>query len=127
MDQAGATMSQVVSEIRRVTQIMGEISAASSEQSTGMAQVGEAVGQMDQATQQNAALVEETAAAAESLRHQADKLVQAVSLFRLPQQAQTAPRAQPQGSVPPVAKPPTVGLSSHGSAAREPAAQWGAF
>jgi uncharacterized phage infection (PIP) family protein YhgE len=64
-------MTEVVSSIRRVTDIMGEISAASSEQSAGVAQVGEAVTQMDQATQQNAALVEERRAAAESLKQQA--------------------------------------------------------
>jgi hypothetical protein len=62
---------------------MGEISAASTEQSQGVAQVGEAVTQMDQATQQNAALVEEMAAAASSLRGQAQDLVQAVSVFKL--------------------------------------------
>jgi methyl-accepting chemotaxis protein-1 (serine sensor receptor) len=66
VDEAGSRMSEIVTSIRRVTDIMGEISAASAEQSTGMAQVGEAVTQMDQATQQNAALVEESAAAAES-------------------------------------------------------------
>ena len=83
VDQAGATMTEVVTAIRRVTDIMGEISAASSEQSTGVAQVGEAVTQMDQATQQNAALVEESAAAAESLKVQALQLVQAVAVFKL--------------------------------------------
>jgi methyl-accepting chemotaxis protein len=83
VDQAGATMAEVVSSIRRVTDIMGEISAASSEQSQGVAQVGEAVTQMDQVTQQNAALVEESAAAAESLRGQAQQLVQAMSVFKL--------------------------------------------
>ena len=83
VDQAGATMAEVVSSIRRVTDIMGEISAASTEQSTGVAQVGEAVTQMDQATQQNAALVEESAAAAESLKSQAQHLVQAVAVFKL--------------------------------------------
>ncbi|WP_345061502.1 methyl-accepting chemotaxis protein, partial [Acidovorax lacteus] len=67
VDKAGSTMTEVVTAIRRVTDIMGEISAASSEQSSGVAQVGEAVTQMDQATQQNAALVEEMAAAAASL------------------------------------------------------------
>jgi methyl-accepting chemotaxis protein len=76
-------MSQVVGSIKRVTDIMGEISAASTEQSTGVAQVGEAVGQMDRATQQNAALVEEGAAAAESMKVQAAQLVQAVAVFRL--------------------------------------------
>ena len=83
VDQAGATMTEVVSAIRRVTDIMGEISAASTEQSAGVAQVGEAVTQMDQATQQNAALVEESAAAADSLKSQAQHLVQAVAVFTL--------------------------------------------
>jgi len=83
VNQAGVTMAEVVSSIRRVTDIMGEISAASTEQSAGVAQVGEAVTQMDQATQQNAALVEESAAAAESLKSQAQQLVQAVAVFKL--------------------------------------------
>ncbi len=83
VDQAGVTMAEVVSSIRRVTDIMGEISAASTEQSAGVAQVGEAVSQMDQVTQQNAALVEESAAAAESLKVQAHQLVQAVAVFKL--------------------------------------------
>ncbi|MCX7251451.1 MAG: chemotaxis protein, partial [Burkholderiales bacterium] len=68
---------------KRVTDIMGEISAASAEQSSGVGQVGEAVMQMDQATQQNAALVEEMAAAATSLQDQAEELVQTVAGFRL--------------------------------------------
>jgi methyl-accepting chemotaxis protein len=83
VDKAGATMSEVVASIRRVTDIMGEISAASSEQSQGVSQVGEAITQMDQATQQNAALVEESAAAADSLKTQAGQLVDAVAVFRL--------------------------------------------
>jgi len=83
VDKAGATMTEVVSSIRRVTDIMGEISAASSEQSAGVSQVGEAVTQMDQATQQNAALVEEMAAAASSLKSQAQELVQTVAVFKL--------------------------------------------
>jgi len=73
----------MVASIRNVTHIMGEISAASSEQSAGVTQVGEAVTLMDQATQQNAALVEEMAAAASSLRGQADDLVSAVAVFRI--------------------------------------------
>ncbi|MFN4030767.1 MAG: methyl-accepting chemotaxis protein [Acidovorax temperans] len=85
VDKAGATMTEVVTAIRRVTDIMGEISAASSEQSAGVGQVGEAVTQMDQATQQNAALVEEMAAAAASLNTQAGELVQAVAVFKLAQ------------------------------------------
>ena len=83
VDQAGATMKEVVDSIVRVTHIMGEISTASSEQSAGVAQVSEAVTQMDRATQQNAALVEESAAAAMSLKAQADQLVSAVSVFTL--------------------------------------------
>ncbi|MDB5849650.1 MAG: hypothetical protein JWP29_3402 [Rhodoferax sp.] len=87
VDRAGSTMTEVVTSIRRVTDIMGEISAASSEQAAGVAQVGDAVTQMDQATQQNAALVEEMAAAATSLRTQAQDLVQVVAVFNLGQVA----------------------------------------
>ena len=83
VDKAGATMTEVVASIRRVTDIMGEISAASSQQSAGVSQVGEAVTQMDQATQQNAALVEQMAAAASSLNSQAGELVTAVAVFKL--------------------------------------------
>ena len=83
VDQAGATMSQVVAAIKRVTDIMGEISSASTEQSQGVSQVGEAITSMDQTTQQNAALVEEMAAAASSLKTQAQDLVQSVAVFKL--------------------------------------------
>ncbi|MES2947656.1 MAG: methyl-accepting chemotaxis protein [Pseudomonadota bacterium] len=83
VDKAGATMNEVVASIRRVTDIMGEISAASSEQSAGVSQVGEAITQMDHTTQKNAALVEEMAAAASSLKSQAGDLVQTVAVFKL--------------------------------------------
>jgi uncharacterized phage infection (PIP) family protein YhgE len=76
-------MTEVVASIKRVTDIMGEIAAASQEQSAGVAQVGEAVTQMDRATQQNAALVEQSAAAADSLKAQAHQLVESVAVFRL--------------------------------------------
>ena len=99
VDQAGVTMTEVVASIRRVTDIMGEISAASVEQSSGVAQVGEAVAQMDQATQQNAALVEESAAAAESLKGQAEQLVQSVAVFKLAQGA-AAPAAPVYAAAP---------------------------
>ncbi len=95
VDQAGATMSEVVSSIRRVTDLMGEISAASNEQAVGVAQVGEAVTALDQTTQQNAALVEEMAAAASSLKSQAEELVQVVGVFNL--------QGQPQGTAHPSA------------------------
>ena len=83
VDEAGATINDVVTSIQRVTDIMAEISSASREQSSGVVQVGEAVTAMDQATQQNAALVEQSAAAAESLRTQAQVLVELVSVFKL--------------------------------------------
>lgn len=83
VDQAGTTMTEVVGAIRRVTDLMGEISAASEEQASGVAQVGQAVSHMDQATQQNAALVEEMAAAAGRLKTQAQDLVQTVAVFNL--------------------------------------------
>ncbi len=83
VDQAGVTMTEVVSSIKRVTDIMGEISAASNEQALGVAQVGEAIAQMDQTTQQNAAMVEEMSASAAGLKSLADELVQSVSVFKL--------------------------------------------
>ncbi len=82
VDKAGTTMAEVVSAIQRVTGLMSEISAASSAQSDGVAQVGEAVVVMDRGTQQNAALVEQSAAAARSMQQQAAQLVRAVDVFR---------------------------------------------
>lgn len=82
-EQAGATMQQIDASVRRMAELVGEISVASREQSEGVSQVDEAVAQMDRATQQNAALVEQTAAAAESLKAQAGQLVQAAAVFRL--------------------------------------------
>jgi methyl-accepting chemotaxis protein len=75
-------MQEVVNAVKRVTDIMGEISAASTEQSQGIEQVNKAITQMDETTQQNAALVEQAAAAAESMQDQAASLSQAVSVFR---------------------------------------------
>jgi len=80
---AGATMQEVVTSIKNVTHIMGEIQIASEEQGTGIVQVVESIMRMDHTTQQNAALVEEMAAAAESLNAQAQDLVQTVEFFRL--------------------------------------------
>jgi methyl-accepting chemotaxis protein len=87
VDQAGATMDEVVTSIRRVTDIMSEIASASQEQTGGIEQVNQAIGQMDQVTQQNAALVEEAAAAAASMEDQAAKLAQVVGVFKLDRQA----------------------------------------
>jgi len=83
VSQAGATMDEVVTSIQRVTDIMGEITSASAEQSSGIEHVNLAIGQMDSVTQQNAALVEEAAAAAASLQDQAAALAQVVSIFKL--------------------------------------------
>ncbi|MDT8990301.1 methyl-accepting chemotaxis protein [Curvibacter sp. APW13] len=83
VDRAGETMQEVVTAIERVTRLMGEISGASAEQRSGVAQIGEAITQMDQVTQQNAALVEQIAAAASGLRNQAHDLVQAVAVFQV--------------------------------------------
>jgi|688.fasta_scaffold10661_17 methyl-accepting chemotaxis protein-1 (serine sensor receptor) len=82
-ERAGTTMGDIVTSIRRVTDIMGEIAAASNEQSSGIEQVNKAVSLMDEATQQNAALVEQAAAAAESLEEQAQALNEAIAAFRL--------------------------------------------
>ncbi|WP_438332346.1 methyl-accepting chemotaxis protein [Burkholderia pseudomallei] len=81
--QAGETMTEILQAVRRVTDIMGEIAAASEEQSSGISQVGRAVTQMDEMTQQNAALVEEAAAAASSLQEQAARLRESVSAFQV--------------------------------------------
>jgi methyl-accepting chemotaxis protein len=83
VERAGSTMDEVVDAVKRVTDIMGEISAASEEQSHGIMQINQAVVQMDQVTQQNAALVEQAAAAAGSLEAQAHKLKEAVAIFRV--------------------------------------------
>jgi methyl-accepting chemotaxis protein len=104
--------------IRRVTDIMGEISAASSEQSQGVAQVGEAVTQMDQATQQNAALVEESAAAAESLRNQAAQLVQAMSVFHTGTGSSAAARSRMEQAAAPAPTPAPTTLPGHGAQRR---------
>ena len=83
VDEAGASMNDIVSQVQRVGQLIGEISSATVQQSSGIGQIGDAVGALDQTTQQNAALVEQSAAAAESLSHQAARLTQIVSVFRL--------------------------------------------
>ena len=110
VDRAGVTMTEIVASIKRVTDIMGEISNASSEQSAGVAQVGHAVTQMDRTTQQNAALVEASASAADSLRAQAQHLVEAVAVFKLPPDAErdavgVAARAPAKRQAAPMAKP----------------------
>ncbi|MBS0611259.1 MAG: cache domain-containing protein [Proteobacteria bacterium] len=118
VDKAGSTMTEVVNAIRRVTDIMGEISAASREQAGGVAQVGEAVTQMDQATQQNAALVEESSAAAASLNTQAAQLVQAVAVFKLAGPAELASATAPQWAMAPPSA--TIGMPARPRATPRP-------
>jgi methyl-accepting chemotaxis protein len=110
VDQAGLTMNEIVASVKRVTDIIGEISVASDEQTTGLDQINIAITQMDQVTQHNAALVEEAAAAAEALQNQGTALATAVSIFQLTdeqtRQHSTAPIAKRKMSVQkPAAKP----------------------
>ena len=102
VEEAGKTMDEIVQSVQRVTDIMGEISAASTEQSAGINQVNNAITQMDEVTQQNAALVEEAAAAAESLMEQANNLVESVGQFKLSANeaaGNTSPAPAPRSSV----------------------------
>ncbi|WP_457323221.1 methyl-accepting chemotaxis protein [Roseateles sp. P5_E11] len=103
--EAGSTMDEVVGQVRRVADLISEISAASSEQGKGIGQIGDAVNQLDQVTQQNAALVEESAAAAESLRIQAGQLAETVAAFKLDAVNAARPAAAP------VSRPRTAGVA----------------
>jgi methyl-accepting chemotaxis protein len=85
VNEAGQTMGDIVAQVRRVTDLIGEITSATLEQSSGIGQVNQAVTQLDQMTQQNAALVEQSAAAAQSLKDQADRLAEAVAMFKVSQ------------------------------------------
>jgi len=106
VEEAGSTMVEVVDSVKRVTDIMAEIMAASQEQSAGIEQVNQAIAQMDQVTQQNAALVEEAAAAAESLNEQAVNLANAVSTFKLEGMvSNTKVTSHPPGSINRVREP----------------------
>ncbi|MBH1993473.1 MAG: MCP four helix bundle domain-containing protein [Burkholderiales bacterium] len=106
--QAGSTMNDIVDSVQRVSDIITEITAASSEQSVGIDEINRAIGQMDAVTQQNAALVEESAAAAESMQHQAHNLAQVVSVFKL--NGQQASVSGLKGMQRPAAKTPQDAL-----------------
>lgn len=130
VDRAGQTMTEVVTSIRRVTDLMGEISSASNEQSMGVSQIHEAITHLDQATQQNAALVEEMSAAASSLNTQAEGLVNTVSVFKLPggaanrQQRRAAPAATPKPAAKTAVKGTAPGrVGSNKASAPAPARQ----
>jgi methyl-accepting chemotaxis protein len=125
--EAGETMNDIVNQVKRVNDLVAEITSASQEQSTGIAQVGDAVAQLDQVTQQNAALVEESAAAAESMKHQAIKLAETVSIFNVggqPAMARPAPAAAPaKRAIPAPRKPqaPAGKVNTKSAARAEPA------
>jgi methyl-accepting chemotaxis protein len=106
VQDAGSTMNEIVASVQRVTDVIGEITAAATEQSGGIAQVNSAIGSLDQMTQQNAALVEESAAAAESLRDQAQRLNGVVATFNLGQgHAEAPPRIATATRAPRAAAP----------------------
>ena len=124
VQDAGTTMQDIVQSVQRVNDMIGEITAASTEQSAGVSQVNQAVGNLDQMTQQNAALVEESAAAAQSLREQAEQLAQVVSIFKV--NTSGLPPAQPVRRSAPVAAPaPARGVPAPAKPAplRTPAAK----
>ena len=100
VESAGETMGEIVTSVKRVSDIIAEITAASQEQSSGIDQVSQAITQMDQVTQQNAALVEQAAAAAESMRDQAAAMAQVVSVFVVEATGHTAPAATPPRTAP---------------------------
>jgi methyl-accepting chemotaxis protein len=100
VDEAGQTMDLIVTSIRQVADIMGEITAATQEQSNGIEEVNQAITQMDEMTQQNAALVEQAAAAAESMQEQAQMLAQAVSIFKLSHDEGHRPAARAMAPAP---------------------------
>ena len=133
--EAGRTMDEIVDSVKRVTDIMGEITAASQEQSTGIEQVNQAIAQMDQVTQQNAALVEEASAAAQSMQEQAASLVEAVGVFKLGHDEGAAVLAQAQAksraAVPPKRTEPALKRSSPPKALpakhEAPAGDWTEF
>jgi methyl-accepting chemotaxis protein-1 (serine sensor receptor) len=112
-DAAGASMSEIVNQVRRVNDLIADITSAAIEQSSGISQVNEAVVQMDHVTQQNAALVEESAAAAASLKSQAEKLASVVSVFKLnatPRSAASNEQGPPRKTVPSPSPTPAPGL-----------------
>ncbi|MFC0132916.1 methyl-accepting chemotaxis protein [Massilia eurypsychrophila] len=106
VNEAGATMTDIVDSVRRVTDIMGEITSASQEQTAGIDQINVAISQMDQVTQQNAALVEQASAASEAMQEQAAKLALVVSVFQLDNSTMTAARIAPRPARRAVSAPP---------------------
>jgi methyl-accepting chemotaxis protein len=139
VDQAGATMHEIVASIQRVADIIGDIQSASGEQAAGIEQINQAIAQMDQVTQQNAALVEQSAAASEAMQEQAKKLSGLVSTFRLERQQlalampaparKPSPRPQARPAIAPGKRPVATAPAQPArvAAGRTPAEDWEAF
>ncbi|WP_050476204.1 methyl-accepting chemotaxis protein [Herbaspirillum rhizosphaerae] len=143
VEQAGTTMTDVVNSVRRVTDIVGEISSASEEQSDGIEQINLAITQMDEVTQKNAALVEEAAAAAQSMQHQAGTLLEVVSIFKLGAEhgaapklthqkttvdiTPAAPKLPAQAAAKPAAKPVAKAVQTPAAVAQDSEASWEQF
>ena len=119
VQDAGGTMQEIVQSVQRVTDMIGEVTAASTEQSTGIGQVNQAVVNLDQMTQQNAALVEESTAAAQSLREQARQLAEAVSVFKV--QGGGVQAAAPVARSTPAPAPVPAAAAARAPAACKPA------
>ncbi|MBV8621553.1 MAG: cache domain-containing protein [Curvibacter sp.] len=118
---AGSTMTEIVASVQRVTDIIGEIRAATSEQNQGITQVNSAINELDQMTQQNSALVEQSAAAADSLREQAMKLTEVVALFRVGEDDAVQHRRRPPSAAPARPARPAARLTPVAKAAPAPA------
>ena len=124
VNDAGQTMSDIVTQVKRVTDLIGEITSSTLEQSSGISQVNQAVTQLDQMTQQNAALVEQSTAAAQSLREQSDRLAQAVTIFKLSREESVQVIAQAQAvsraAVTPLARKSAAGKPASAKPASAP-------
>ncbi|HEX8956972.1 MAG TPA: methyl-accepting chemotaxis protein [Burkholderiaceae bacterium] len=134
VDQAGATMSEIVASVKRVSDIISEISVASSEQTSGIEQINQAIMQMDTVTQRNAALVEEAAAAADAMQHQGTVLVDTVSVFKIGDEAaryadSSDGTVERKAAVAKVAKPPLKrpALATNAKAGNGATDDWEAF
>ena len=126
VNQAGVTMQEIVTNVTRVRDIIGEIASSSTEQADGVNQINAAIGNLDQMTQQNAALVEESAAAATSMNEQAAQLTQVVSVFRLNDGDAGAARAAPRAAPAPAPRPAASGANRGGAAGSSGASRLGA-
>ena len=135
VNEAGQTMGDIVAQVKRVTDLIGEITTATLEQSSGIGQVNQAVTHLDQMTQQNAALVEQSAAAAQSLKDQADRLAEAVAMFKVSQaeakvviaQAQAQARTSESVRTPPPSAAKPVTKPAPKSEPRRPDTDWEEF